>query len=100
MWGFNVFVNSVNSNYVSFGRLCSVRAPHFMLMCYSVCAGATAAKRARPANGLRLPAEKSAMLDVHSAAYEFKAAERSRTLQETVDGKALCLPNNADEVMT
>lgn len=78
-----MFVNSVNSNYVSFGWLCNVRAPHFMLMCYSVCAGATAAKRARPANGLRLPAEESAMLDIHNAAFGFKMAVSSCTLQET-----------------
>lgn len=35
-------------------RMC----PDFMLMCRSVCVGAMAAKRARPANGLRLPVEK------------------------------------------
>lgn len=34
--------------------------PHFMLMWRSVCAGAMTAKRARPANGLWLPAEKVA----------------------------------------
>lgn len=80
-----MFVNSVNSNYVSFGQLCHTRAPDFMLMCYSVCAGATTAKRARPANGLWLPAEKSAMLNIHSTAYEFKTALHSCMLKEIAE---------------
>ena len=69
MWGFNVFVNSVNSNYVSFSWLCHTHVPDFMLMCCSVCVGAmTASKWALAPRG------ESAMLNIHSTAYEFKAA--------------------------
>lgn len=54
-----MFVNSVNSNYVSFGWPCPTRAPDFMLMWRSVRVAAVAAKPARPANGLWLPVEKA-----------------------------------------
>lgn len=41
MLGFNVFVNSVNSNYVSFGQLHHMDVPDFMLMLCYVCVVAT-----------------------------------------------------------
>lgn len=49
MWGFNVFVHSVNSNYVSFGRLRPhTHVPNFMQMSCCVWDGAVTAKT-RPA---------------------------------------------------
>lgn len=78
-----MFVNSVNSNYVSFGWLCHTHVPDFMLMCCSVCVGAMTAKRARPANGLCLPVEKvQCEHTVYRTAYEFKTDPHYCMLKE------------------
>lgn len=61
MWGFNVFVHSVNSNYVSFGQIRPhTRVLDFMQMLRRVWDRAVIAKiRPGQANGVWLPLEKA-----------------------------------------
>lgn len=70
----NVFVNSVNSNYGSFGP----RLLGFMLMRCFVCVGTTNAKQ-EPRNGLRLP---SGGKEAVGAPYQFRAVLRCCVLKE------------------
>ena len=72
-------------------RMC----PDFMLMRCSVCVGAMTAKRARPANGLWLPAEESATLNIHSNRHMNSRRRRARCMLKEI-GKRLGEVNRND----